>query len=153
MKKNPDTLEKPKPKQDVISVEKIEVLPRPVEINMEYPGKIFLTTEQQAFMDDCFKKFNKKDDAYRGYKQNFEMFIQHINHDSVRDSKLIVQPIYFKGHWIKQIHEDKAGAFPTDIITWKLQTISGVPTQSNNYDCEIFVCKYMERVILRQKMD
>ncbi|KAH0464653.1 hypothetical protein IEQ34_007439 [Dendrobium chrysotoxum] len=208
---------------------------------MEYPGKVFLTSEQQAFMDDCFKKFNKKDDiifqsgnieinrgdiddiltnqyladnhvdafafllsekrrilpkefqnylyisplyrAYRGYKQDFQIFIQHINPDSVRESKLIVQPIYFQGHWvlvvgrlkdkvwklydslpnpehkaicievIKQIHEDKAGAFPSHITTWKLQTVRGVPTQSNDYDCEIFVCKYMERVVLRQKTD
>ncbi|KAH0470257.1 hypothetical protein IEQ34_001815 [Dendrobium chrysotoxum] len=127
---------------------------------MEYPGK-----------------------ANRGYKQNFEMFIQHINRDSFRDSKLIVQLIYFKGHWvliigrlkdkvwklydslpnpehkaicsevIKQIHEDKAGAFPSDITTWKLQTVLGVPTQLNEYDCGIFVCKYMERAILRQKTD
>ncbi|KAH0469225.1 hypothetical protein IEQ34_002457 [Dendrobium chrysotoxum] len=90
------------------------------------------------------------------------MFIQHINLDSVRDSKLIVQPICFKGHWvliigrikdkvwklydsspnpehkIKQIHEDKAGVFPSDITTWKLQTVRGIPTQSNEYDCEIF---------------
>ncbi|KAH0462304.1 hypothetical protein IEQ34_009879 [Dendrobium chrysotoxum] len=158
---------------------------------MEYPGKIFLTTEQQAFMDDCFKKFNKKDDiifqsgnieinrgdiddiltnqyladnhAYRGYKQDFQIFIQHINPESVRESRLIVQPICFKGHWvlivgrlkekIKQIHEDKAGAFPSDITTWKLQTVRGVPTQSNDYDCGIFVCKYMERAVLRQKTD
>ncbi|KAH0450411.1 hypothetical protein IEQ34_021103 [Dendrobium chrysotoxum] len=28
------------------------------------------------------------------------MFIQHINHNSVRESKLIVQPIYFKSHLI-----------------------------------------------------
>ncbi|KAH0452696.1 hypothetical protein IEQ34_019995 [Dendrobium chrysotoxum] len=31
--------------------------------------------------------------------------------------------------------------------------ISRIPTQSNEYDCEIFVCKYMERAILRKKMD
>ncbi|KAH0448216.1 hypothetical protein IEQ34_022016 [Dendrobium chrysotoxum] len=170
-------------------MEKIEVLPRHAEINMEYLGKVFLTSEQQAFMDDCFKKddiiFQSRNieinlgdiddiltnqyladnhvDAYRGYKQAFQIFIQHINPDSVRESKLIVQPICFQGHWvlvvgrlkdkIKQIHEDKAGAFPSDITTWKLQTVRGVPTQSNDYDCEIFVCKYMERVVLRQKTD
>ncbi|KAH0450461.1 hypothetical protein IEQ34_021153 [Dendrobium chrysotoxum] len=38
--------------------------------------------------------------AYRGYKQDFEMFIQHINPDSVRESKLIVQHICFKRHWV-----------------------------------------------------
>ncbi|KAH0469864.1 hypothetical protein IEQ34_001422 [Dendrobium chrysotoxum] len=122
---------------------------------MEYPGKIFLTTEQQTFMDDCFKKFNKKDNVifqfgnivinrgniddiltnqyffdnhlYRGYKQDYEMFIQHINPDSVRECKLIVQPICFKSHWVliigrlkeknKQIQEDKAGVFLSDLTT------------------------------------
>ncbi|KAH0457197.1 hypothetical protein IEQ34_015104 [Dendrobium chrysotoxum] len=71
------------------------------------------------------------------------MFRQHITPDSVKESKLIVQPIYFQSHWvliigklkkkIKQIHEDKAG--------------------SNEYDCGIFVCKYMERAILKKKTD
>ncbi|KAH0462217.1 hypothetical protein IEQ34_009792 [Dendrobium chrysotoxum] len=91
------------------------------------------------------------------------MFIQHITPDSVRESKLIVQPICFQSHWvlivgklkekIKQIHEDKAGVFPSDITTWKLQTVRGIPTQSNEYDCGIFVCKYMERAILKKKTD
>ncbi|KAH0469441.1 hypothetical protein IEQ34_000999 [Dendrobium chrysotoxum] len=91
------------------------------------------------------------------------MFIQHINPDFVRKSKFIVQPIYFKSHWvliigrlkdkIKQIHEYKAGVFPSNITTWKLQTVYEIPTQSNEYDCEIFACKYMKRVILRKKTD
>ncbi|KAH0465109.1 hypothetical protein IEQ34_005212 [Dendrobium chrysotoxum] len=38
--------------------------------------------------------------AYRGYKQDFQIFIQHINPDYVRESRLIVQPICFKGHWV-----------------------------------------------------
>ncbi|KAH0471028.1 hypothetical protein IEQ34_000751 [Dendrobium chrysotoxum] len=59
-KKEIDTVEEKKTKQDVISVDRIEILPRVAEINLEYPGKIFLTTEQQTFMDECFKKFNKK---------------------------------------------------------------------------------------------
>ncbi|KAH0466150.1 hypothetical protein IEQ34_006253 [Dendrobium chrysotoxum] len=80
---------------------------------------------------------------YKGYKHDYQMFIQHITPDSVRESKLI----------IKQIHEDKAGVFPSDITTWKLQTVRGIPTQSNEYDCGIFVCKYMERVILKKKTD
>ncbi|KAH0469118.1 hypothetical protein IEQ34_002350 [Dendrobium chrysotoxum] len=92
---------------------------------------------------------------------NYCRLIEHINLDSVRDSKLIVQPICFKGHWvliigrikdkIKQIHEDKAGVFPSDITTWKLQTVRGIPTQSNEYDCEIFVCKYIESAVLDRK--
>ncbi|KAH0461017.1 hypothetical protein IEQ34_008592 [Dendrobium chrysotoxum] len=59
-KKELDTVDEKKTKQDVISVEGIKILPRIAEINLEYPDKIFLTTEQQTFMDECFKKFNKK---------------------------------------------------------------------------------------------
>ncbi|KAH0451535.1 hypothetical protein IEQ34_018834 [Dendrobium chrysotoxum] len=84
---------------------------------------------------------------YKGYKHDYQMFIQHITPDSVRESKLIIQPICFQSHWvlivgklkekvwklydslpnpehkaictevIKQIHEDKAGVFPSDITT------------------------------------
>ncbi|KAH0450206.1 hypothetical protein IEQ34_020898 [Dendrobium chrysotoxum] len=128
-------------------------------------------------------KFLKKNELYKGYKHDYQMFIQHITPDSVRESKLIVQPICFQSHWvlivgklkekvwklydslpnpehkaictevIKQIHEDKAGVFPSDITTWKLQTVRGIPTQSNEYDCGIFVCKYMEKAILKKKTD
>ncbi|KAH0458147.1 hypothetical protein IEQ34_013462 [Dendrobium chrysotoxum] len=127
--------------------------------------------------------FPKNLQLYKGYKHDYQMFIQHITPDSVRKSKLIVQPICFQSHWvlivgklkekvwklydslpnpkhkaictevIKQIHEDKAGVFPSDITTWKLQTVRGIPTQSNEYDCGIFVCKYMERAILKKKTD
>ncbi|KAH0449060.1 hypothetical protein IEQ34_022860 [Dendrobium chrysotoxum] len=109
---------------------------------MEYPGKVFLTSEQQAFMDDCFKKFNKKDDII------FQSGNIEINRGDIDD---ILTNQYLADNHIKQIHEDKAGAFPNDITTWKLQTLRGVPIQSNDYDCGIFVCKYMERVVLRQK--
>ncbi|KAH0458731.1 hypothetical protein IEQ34_011545 [Dendrobium chrysotoxum] len=132
----------------------------------------FLLSEKRKILPKEFQNYLYISPLYR-----------HINPDSVRESKLIVQPICFQGHWvlvvgrlkdkvwklydslpnpehkaictevIKQIHEDKAGAFPSDITTWKLQTVRGVPTQSNDYDCGIFVCKYMERVILRQKTD
>ncbi|KAH0450645.1 hypothetical protein IEQ34_021337 [Dendrobium chrysotoxum] len=118
----------------------------------------FLLSEKRRIMPKEFQNYlyiSPLYRAYRGYKQNFEMFIQHINPDSIRDIKLIVQPICFKGHWvliierlkdkIKQIHEDKTGVFSSDITTWKLQTVSEIPTQSNEYDCRIFICKYMER--------
>ncbi|KAH0448558.1 hypothetical protein IEQ34_022358 [Dendrobium chrysotoxum] len=59
-KKELDTVDEKKTKQDVISVEGIQILPRIAEINLEYHGKIFLTIEQQTFIDECFKKFNKK---------------------------------------------------------------------------------------------
>ncbi|KAH0466743.1 hypothetical protein IEQ34_003981 [Dendrobium chrysotoxum] len=130
----------------------------------------FLLSEKRRILPKEFQNYlyiSPLYRAYRGYKQDFQIFIQHINLDSVRESKLIVlvigrlkdkvcklyDSLPNPEHKIKQIHEDKAGAFPSDITTWKLQTVRGVPTQSNDYDCGIFVCKYMERVILRQKID
>ncbi|KAH0458197.1 hypothetical protein IEQ34_013512 [Dendrobium chrysotoxum] len=169
-KKYLERLEKPKLNQEVISMDKIEVLPRFADIKMEYPVKDFLTKEQQTFMNDCFKKFNKnllalfiyftcalhdsiifKSDniVYKGYKQPSEIFIQHINPDYVKESNVIIQPIIFTNHWtliirrlkervwklfdflpnpehkkiyyeIKYLHEDKEGAFPSDITNWNL---------------------------------
>ncbi|KAH0465487.1 hypothetical protein IEQ34_005590 [Dendrobium chrysotoxum] len=34
-----------------------------------------------------------------------------------------------------------------------LQTVRGIPTQSNDVDCRLFICKYMEKAIIRRKMD
>ncbi|KAH0462245.1 hypothetical protein IEQ34_009820 [Dendrobium chrysotoxum] len=146
----------------------------------------FLLSEKIRIIPKEFQKYLYISPLYRlykGYKHDYQMFIQHITPDSVRESKLIVQPICFQSHWvlivgklkekvwklydslsnpehktictevIKQIHEDKAGVFPSDITTWKLQTVRGIPTQSNEYDCGIFVCKYMERAILKKKTD
>ncbi|KAH0464943.1 hypothetical protein IEQ34_005046 [Dendrobium chrysotoxum] len=146
----------------------------------------FLLSEKIRIIPKEFQKYLYISPLYRlykGYKHDYQMFIQHITPDSVRESKLIVQPICFQSHWvlivgklkekvwklydslpnpehkaictevIKQIHEDKAGVFPSDITTWKLQTVHGIPTQSNEYDCGIFVCKYMERAILKKKTD
>ncbi|KAH0468642.1 hypothetical protein IEQ34_001874 [Dendrobium chrysotoxum] len=126
----------------------------------------FLLSEKIRIIPKEFQKYLYISPLYRlykSYKHDYQMFIQHITPDSVRESKLIVQPICFQSHWvlivgklkekIKQIHEDKAGVFPSDITTWKLQTVRGIPTQSNEYDCGIFVCKYMERAILKKKTD
>ncbi|KAH0469094.1 hypothetical protein IEQ34_002326 [Dendrobium chrysotoxum] len=146
----------------------------------------FLLSEKIRIIPKEFQKYLYISPLYRlykCYKHDYQMFIQYITPDSVRESKLIVQPICFQSHWvliigklkekvwklydslpnpehkaictevIKQIHEDKAGVFPSDITTWKLQIVRGIPTQSNEYDCEIFVCKYMERAILKKKTD
>ncbi|KAH0452528.1 hypothetical protein IEQ34_019827 [Dendrobium chrysotoxum] len=87
--------------------------------------------------------------VYKCYNQNYEIFIQHINPDSVKKSNLIIQSIVFKDHWtliigrlkekiwklydsllnsehkkicyeIKHFHKDKQGAFQSDITTWPL---------------------------------
>ncbi|KAI0508112.1 hypothetical protein KFK09_014246 [Dendrobium nobile] len=54
---------------------------------------------------------------------------------------------------IKYLHEDTTGCFSSDITKWNVQAVRGIPTQSNNYDCGIFVCKYMEKAVRRKKPD
>ncbi|PKU63964.1 Putative ubiquitin-like-specific protease 1B [Dendrobium catenatum] len=48
---------------------------------------------------------------------------------------------------INHLHEETQGCFQTDIRSWKVQEVEGVLTQTNSYDCGMFVCKYMENVI------
>ncbi|KAH0453853.1 hypothetical protein IEQ34_018177 [Dendrobium chrysotoxum] len=286
-KKEIDTVEEKKTKQDVISVDRIEILPRVAEINLEYPGKIFLTTEQQTFMDEYFKnvllalylrftcallalslcfhcalpalslrftcalpalylrftcaftalslRFTcalpvpdlrffvlfSRDDVifqsgnilinrgdiddiltnqyfsdnhvdsfafllsekiriipkefqkylyisplyrlYKCYKHDYQMFIQHITPDSVRESKLIVQPICFQSHWVLivgklkekvwKLYDSLPNPEHKAIYTEVIKQIHEDKTESNEYDYGIFVCKYMERAILKKKTD
>ncbi|KAI0499744.1 hypothetical protein KFK09_017952 [Dendrobium nobile] len=49
-----------KKNKEVISVENIIVQTRPALEKMDYPGKQFLTEENQRMMDEFFKKFNTK---------------------------------------------------------------------------------------------
>ncbi|PKU86144.1 hypothetical protein MA16_Dca001975 [Dendrobium catenatum] len=48
---------------------------------------------------------------------------------------------------INHLQEETQGCFQTDIRSWKVLEAEGVPTQTNGYDCGMFVCKYMENVI------
>ncbi|KAH0464068.1 hypothetical protein IEQ34_006854 [Dendrobium chrysotoxum] len=121
--------------------------------------------------------------VYNDYKQPFYIYVQHINPISVNESNLTVQPIICSKHWtviigrlkeriwklydslpnpehknicyevIKFIYEETEGAFTSNRIKWNLQTVYEISTQTNNVDCRIFVCKYMEKAILRRKVD
>ncbi|PKU61832.1 hypothetical protein MA16_Dca026590 [Dendrobium catenatum] len=54
-------------------------------------------------MADKFQRYLYVSPLYRVYKsfnQDYQIFIQHINPVSVKESKLIVQPIIFEKHWV-----------------------------------------------------
>ncbi|KAI0488977.1 hypothetical protein KFK09_028818 [Dendrobium nobile] len=121
--------------------------------------------------------------VYKSLNLDYQIFIEHINPVSVQQSKLIVQPIIYEKHWvllvgklkekvwklydslsnpehkhichkvINYLHEDAVGCFSSDITKWNVQAVRGIPTQTNSYDCGIFVCKYMEKAVLRKKTD
>ncbi|PKU63233.1 Putative ubiquitin-like-specific protease 1B [Dendrobium catenatum] len=111
------------------------------------------------------------------YEMESKQYVSHINKDAVTASNFLLIPINDNDHWtlmvacLKQstwyffdslpnpmhravlplvtnhLHEKTQGCFQTDIRSWKVLEAEGVPTQTNGYDCGIFVCKYMENVI------
>ncbi|KAI0503995.1 hypothetical protein KFK09_014942 [Dendrobium nobile] len=68
-------------------------------------------------------------------------------------SKQIILYVKKKNKEIKYLHEDTIGCFSSDITKWNVQAVRGIPTQSNDYDCGMFVCKYMEKAEQRKKID
>ncbi|KAI0526900.1 hypothetical protein KFK09_002493 [Dendrobium nobile] len=52
---------------------------------------------------------------------------------------------------IASLYGDCKKAFDENINKWRFKTIKKTPTQSNNTDCGIFVCKYMENIIQLNK--
>ncbi|KAH0456296.1 hypothetical protein IEQ34_014203 [Dendrobium chrysotoxum] len=54
---------------------------------------------------------------------------------------------------VYKLHEDVGEAFDTDIRAWPIKYPSGVPTQTNNIDCGMFVCKYMEELVKHNNVD
>ncbi|XP_028547412.1 sentrin-specific protease 2-like, partial [Dendrobium catenatum] len=146
----------------------------------------FFLLEQSRLMTEKFQRYLYISPLYRVYKSlnlDYQIFIKHINPVSVKESKLIIQPIIYEKHWvllvgklkekvwkmydslpnpehknichtiIKYLHEDTIGCFSTDITKWNVQAVRGIPTQTNSYDCGMFVCKYMEKAVLRKKPD
>ncbi|KAH0452515.1 hypothetical protein IEQ34_019814 [Dendrobium chrysotoxum] len=114
-------------------MDKIEILPRYADNNMDYPGKddvifksgnivinrddiddiltnqylpdnhvdafAFLLSEKKRIMTNEFQPYLYISPLYRvykGYKQDYEMFIQHINPDSVREANLLFNLLFSK---------------------------------------------------------
>ncbi|KAI0520210.1 hypothetical protein KFK09_007681 [Dendrobium nobile] len=106
-----------------------------------------------------------------------KQYVSHINKDAVTASNFLLLPVHDNDHWtlmvaylkhstwyffdslpnpmhrdvlpqvINHLHEETQGSFHTDIRSWKVQEAEGIPTQTNGYDCGMFICKYMETVI------
>ncbi|KAL0911444.1 hypothetical protein M5K25_019586 [Dendrobium thyrsiflorum] len=104
--------------------------------------------------------------GYKEYNSNAEMFVHHINKGSLEESNFLIQPIFhisigpfFPIHkevlptivQIKNIYDDMKGSFGLNITKCNIQTVKGIPTQLNSVDCGIFVCKYIEKVMLQKK--
>ncbi|KAH0460414.1 hypothetical protein IEQ34_011077 [Dendrobium chrysotoxum] len=105
-------------------------------------------------------------------------YVSHVSKDSVRAANLLLMPVSKNEHWtllvadlkslswtffdslpnpthkavlpdvINHLHEETGDYFESDFRSWPLTVASGVPTQKNGFDCEMFVCKYMENAIL-----
>lgn len=48
---------------------------------------------------------------------------------------------------IKLLHGDTGTTFESNIIEWLLEVVWGIPTQKNNFDYEMYICKYMKSII------
>ncbi|KAI0524548.1 hypothetical protein KFK09_003922 [Dendrobium nobile] len=105
------------------------------------------------------------------------LFLEHIDYNSVQSSSIIINPIIDGEHWtllvgyIKQkrwefydsisnsmhrsiavkiiasLNKDYKKAFRQNITKWSFKTMKKAPTQTNNTDCGMFVCKYMENIV------
>ncbi|KAI0496269.1 hypothetical protein KFK09_022583 [Dendrobium nobile] len=105
------------------------------------------------------------------------LFLEHIDYNSIQSSSIIINPIIHGNHWtllagyIKQkrwkfydsipnpmhrsiavkiiasINKDCKKAFRQNINKWSFKTMKKAPTQTNNTDCCMFICKYMENIV------
>ncbi|KAL0912425.1 hypothetical protein M5K25_018396 [Dendrobium thyrsiflorum] len=116
---------------------------------------------------------------YKEYQNPSKVYVQYINKISVKESNLLIIPIIHQMHWtllvgklkekyenytihypirntnkfINELQKEMPECFESDVTKCQLYAIRGVPTQTNNYDCGMFVCKYMKKIILRSKVD
>ncbi|KAK8962286.1 hypothetical protein KSP40_PGU014469 [Platanthera guangdongensis] len=105
-----------------------------------------------------------------------DSLIGHITPESVEASDLVLMPCHLGSHWallvcwlkeqrweyldslpsslhhsgvranLKALQEDALHAFPERFIDWPVEDARKSPQQSNNYDCGVFVIKYMKVV-------
>ncbi|KAL0920120.1 hypothetical protein M5K25_009231 [Dendrobium thyrsiflorum] len=119
----------------------------------------------------------------KGYKDPTDVYVQHINKEIVKRTNLLIIPVIHNMYWtllvgclkervwklflsiglteksllffdkINKLYIDLKECFDVDISKWRLNIVHGTPTQSNSFDCGMFVCKYMEKVIVQDKVD
>ncbi|PKU65288.1 hypothetical protein MA16_Dca026167 [Dendrobium catenatum] len=64
--------------------------------------------------------------VFKSYNQDYQIFIKHINPVSVKESKLIVQPIIYDKHWVLLIEKLKEKV-------WKMYDSLPNPEHKNIY--------------------
>ncbi|KAL0927742.1 hypothetical protein M5K25_001948 [Dendrobium thyrsiflorum] len=117
------------------------------------------------------------------YKDPSDIYIKHINKETLRRTHLLIIPIIHNNHWtllvgrlkervwklydslpnpqhkdicvtvINDLFKDLNKCFDADITKWRINIVRGTPTQSNSFDCGMFVCKYMDKVVGKDKVD
>ncbi|PKU83158.1 Putative ubiquitin-like-specific protease 1B [Dendrobium catenatum] len=114
---------------------------------------------------------------YKLKDESLKLFLEHIDYSSVHSCSIIINPIIDGSHWtilvgyrkqkkwefydsvpnhmnrsiavkiIASLNKDYKKAFDENITKWSFKTIKKAPTQTNNTDCSMFVCKYMENIV------
>ncbi|XP_020573215.1 sentrin-specific protease 2-like isoform X1 [Phalaenopsis equestris] len=54
---------------------------------------------------------------------------------------------------IEHFLKDTSDAFEENLIKWPVVMTRGIPVQSNSYDCGVYVCKYMETLVRKEKVN
>ncbi|KAH0466484.1 hypothetical protein IEQ34_003722 [Dendrobium chrysotoxum] len=64
---------------------------------------------------------------------------------------LYISPMYwsYKERVPKILYKNTKETFDSKITNWKFQTVKSVPTQINNVDCGMYICKYMKNIIFQ----
>ncbi|KAL0918425.1 hypothetical protein M5K25_010434 [Dendrobium thyrsiflorum] len=130
--------------------------------------------DMQSFIDDCFKRYAYRQDVVfsSGNVILTRRDIDHILLDECLDNfhidtcaffldrktkalPEIYQPYLYVSpmHRVNELYIDLRKCFEADITKWRINIVRGTPTQSNSFDCGMFVCKYMEKVVLKDKVD
>ncbi|KAL0920179.1 hypothetical protein M5K25_009297 [Dendrobium thyrsiflorum] len=119
----------------------------------------------------------------KNYNDNSDLYIKHIKKETLKRTNLLIIPIIHNNHWtllvgrlkervwklydslpnpqhkeicvtvVKELYIDLINCFDADITKWRINIVRGTPTQSNSFDCGMFVCKYMEKVVAKDKVD
>ncbi|KAL0915243.1 hypothetical protein M5K25_015645 [Dendrobium thyrsiflorum] len=117
------------------------------------------------------------------YNDHTDLYIKHIKKETLKRTNLLIIPIINNNHWtllvgrlkervwklydslpnpqhkeicvtvVNELYIDLMKCFDADITKWRINIVRGTPTQSNSFDCGMFVCKYMEKVVLKDKVD
>ncbi|KAL0926734.1 hypothetical protein M5K25_002979 [Dendrobium thyrsiflorum] len=119
----------------------------------------------------------------KSYNDYTDLYIKHIKKETLKRTNLLIMPIINNNHWtllvgrlkervwklydslpnpqhkeicvtvVNELYIDLRKCFEADITKWRMNIVRGTPTQSNSFDCGMFVCKYMEKVVLKDKVD